>query len=192
MIESVQKKKNSGRKAIKELKINHEIDAEKVFLIDQKGKAQGAVSLDQAQFLAYEAELDLVQINSANPPVIKIMDYGKYRYAQEKQESRQKVKTKAPEIKEVRISLKINAHDLDFKTKQAKRFLESGDKVKIVVKLIGREMMFSNRVREVLEKFKILSGGEFEGSIEKMGTRFSAILAPSKVKLKNQDENKNS
>lgn len=104
------------------------------------------------------------------------MDYGKYRYAQEKQESRQKAKSRGPEIKEIRISLKINAHDLDFKTKQAEKFLTSGDKVKVTVKLIGREMMFKEKVRETLEKFKNLAGGEFEGPIEKLGNRFSAIM----------------
>lgn len=136
--------------------------------------------------LAYDAGLDLVQVSAANPPVTKIIDYGKYRYAQEKQESRQKVKSKAPEIKEIRISLKINQHDLDFKTKQAKKFLDDGDKVKVVVKLMGREMMFASRVREVLENFKNLAEGEFEGPVEKMGSRFSAILKGKKDETKNK------
>lgn len=144
------------------------------------------MSLDQAFFLAYDAGLDLVQVNSADPPVVKIIDYGKYRYAQEKQESKQKVKSKAPEIKEIRISLKISEHDLDFKTKQAKKFLADGDKVKVVVKLMGREMMFASRVREVLDNFKNLSDGEFEGPVEKMGSRFSAILKGKKDETKNK------
>lgn len=113
------------------------------------------------------------------------MDYGKYRYAQEKQESRQKVKSKAPEIKEIRLSIKIDPHDLDFKTKQAQKFLKNGDKVKVALKLIGREMMFTNRVNEVLENFKTLAGGEFEGPIERMGNRFSIII-------RKKDETKNS
>lgn len=114
------------------------------------------------------------------------MDYGKYRYAQEKQESRQKVKAKAPEIKEIRISLKINPHDLDFKAKLAQKFLSGGDKVKVTVKLIGREMMFARRVHEVLDNFKNQAGGEFEGPVEKLGNRFSAILR------RNTNETKNS
>lgn len=114
------------------------------------------------------------------------MDYGKYRYAQEKQESHQKVKSRGPEIKEIRISLKISSHDLDFKSKQAKKFLEDGDKVKVTVKLMGREMMFRERVREVLENFKNLANGEFEGPIEKLGNRFSTILRGKK----NETENK--
>lgn len=134
------------------------------------------MSLDQALYLAYEAELDLVQVSNSSPPVVKMMDYGKYRYSQEKQESRQKVKSKGPEVKEIRISLKISAHDLDFKSKQARKFLENGDKVKIALKLIGREMVFRDKVRETLENFRNLSGGEFEGPVEKMGNRFSVVL----------------
>ena len=111
-------------------------------------------------YLAYEKGLDLAQVSSSssagNLPVVKIMDYGKYRYSQEKQESKQKVKSKGPEIKEIRLSLKINSHDLDFKTKQAQKFLKNSDKVKVVIKLMGREMMFSNRVREILENFRII------------------------------------
>ena len=114
------------------------------------------------------------------------MDYGKYRYAQEKQESRQKVKAKAPEIKEIRLSLKISSHDLNFKIKQAQKFLKDGDKVKVTVKLMGREMMFFNRVREIVENFKNQSNGEYEGPIEKLGNRFSTILR------RNTNETKNS
>lgn len=127
-------------------------------------------------YLAHEADLDLVQVSFSNPPVVKILDYGKYLYSQKKLESKQKTKSKSPEIKEVRISLKIDPHDLDFKTKQAQKFLQNGDKVKVAVKLLGREMMFAHRVRDLLNKFKELAGGEFEGSIEKMGSRFSVIL----------------
>lgn len=147
-----------------------------MFLIDENGKSQGAVSLDQALYLAHEAELDLVKVNNSNPPVVKIMDYGKYRYAQEKQESRQKVKSKGPEIKEIRLSMKINPHDFDFKVKMAQKFLEDGDKVKVAMKLMGREMMFSSRAKEILENFRQNAQGEFEGPIEKMGNRFSVIL----------------
>lgn len=134
-------------------------------------------------YLAYEAGIDLVQVSTpskAGPPVVKIIDYGKYLYTQEKLESRQKVKAKAPEIKEIRISLKINPHDLDFKVKLAQKFLSGGDKVKVAVKLVGREMMFSSRAREILENFQNLTGGEFEGPIERMGNRFSAIIVRSK------------
>lgn len=148
-------------------------------LIDQEGKPLGKMSRDQAFYLAYEADVDLVQVSNppaGGPPVVKMMDYGKYRYSQEKLESRQKTKSKAPEIKEIRLSLKIDSHDLDFKVKQAQKFLSAGDKVKVAIKLIGREMMFQEKVKELLENFKTQSGGQFDGSIERMGNRFSAII----------------
>lgn len=157
-------------------------------LIGQDGKSLGVTSIDQALYLAYEAGLDLVQVTprpGGGPPVVKIMDYGKYRYAQEKQESKQKVKSRGPEIKEIRISLKINQHDLDFKTKQAEKFLNQGDKVKVTLKLVGREMMFAKRVQEVLDNFKNLAGGQFEGPIERMGSRFSVILKRKLNETKN-------
>lgn len=146
-------------------------------MINEKGVQQGVVSLDQAMYLAYEAGLDLVEVNSqANPPVAKIMDYGKYRYTQEKQESKQKSKSRGPEIKEVRLSLKISPHDLDFKTKQAKKFLANGDKVKISVKLIGREMMFRQKAYEMVNKFRETVNAEYESPVERLGNQFSAIL----------------
>lgn len=127
--------------------------------------------------MAHEAGLDLAEVNSlASPPVVKILDYGKYRYSLEKQLSRQKSKSKGPEIKEIRLSLKISPHDLDFKLKQAQRFLGSGDKVRVVVKLVGREMMFSPKARELIENFRKKVLAEYETSIERMGNRFSAIL----------------
>jgi len=127
--------------------------------------------------LAFEAGLDLVEVNPhAKPPVTKIMDYGKYRYAQEKQESKQKSKSKGPEIKEVRLSLKISSHDLGFKTEQAQKFLSDGNKVKITVKLIGREMMFRHKAHEMIEKFRQNINSEYESPVERLGNQFSAIL----------------
>lgn len=136
--------------------------------------------------LAYEAGLDLVEVNPhANPPVAKIMDYGKYRYAQEKQESKQKSKSKVPETKEVRLSLKISAHDLNFKTKQAQKFLASGNKVKITVKLIGREMMYRHKAHEMVEQFRQKTQTQYESPVERLGNQFSAVLIQKKNEAKN-------
>ena len=104
------------------------------------------------------------------------MDHGKYRYSQEKQESRQKSKSKGPAIKEVRLSLKISEHDLDFKTRQAQKFLSSGDKVIVAVRLIGREMRFRHKAYEMVENFRQSIGAEFESPVERLGNNFSAIL----------------
>lgn len=113
------------------------------------------------------------------------MDYGKYRYAQEKQESKQKSKSKGPEIKEIRLSLKISSHDLDFKTRQAERFLNEGDKVKVTVKLIGREMMYREKAREMIENFRQNTKTEYESPMERLGNQFSAVLVGKKYEAKN-------
>lgn len=150
-------------------------------MIDAEGKRQGAVSIDQALYLAYDAGLDLVLVNAGStPPVAKIIDYGKYRYAQEKQESKQKSKSKGSETKEIRLSLKIDEHDLNFKTKQAEKFIAEGDKVKLGVKLIGREMMFQNKIRELVEDFCRRANAQVESPIERMGNRFSVIIVGKK------------
>ena len=131
--------------------------------------------------MAYEAGLDLVEVNAnANPPVTKIMDYGKYRYAQKKQESKQKSKSKGPEIKEVRLSLKISSHDSAFKSRQAQKFLKEGNKVKITVKLLGREMMYHQKAHEMIDKFRQEIGAEYESPVERLGNQFSTILISKK------------
>ncbi len=140
-------------------------------------------------YLAFEAGLDLVLVNAnANPPVAKIMDYGKYRYTQEKQESKQKSKSRGPELKEIRLSLKIDQHDFDFKVKQAQKFLSEKNKVKLAVKLIGREMMFQNKVRDLVKDFSEKANAQVESPIERMGNRFSTII----VAKKEINETKNS
>ena len=131
--------------------------------------------------MAYEAGLDLVEVNAnANPPVTKIMDYGKYRYAQKKQESKQKSKSKGPEIKEVRLSLKISSYDSAFKSRQAQKFLKEGNKVKITVKLFGREMMYRQKAHEMIDKFRQETGAEYESPVERLGNQFSTILISKK------------
>ena len=124
------------------------------------------------------------------------MDYGKYIYSQTKQISKQKAKSHGPELKEVRFSIKIDQHDLDFKIRQVKKFLERGDKVKVSVQLKGREMMFRDKVKNLIEKIKNDAGGVFEkpaspgasrgGPIERMGSRFFATITKAKDEIKNK------
>lgn len=152
-----------------------------MILIDEEGKALGKVNRDQAMYLAYQAEADLVLLNeSQNPPIAKIMDYGKFLYTQQKQLAKQKAKAHEVEIKEVRLGIKIGDHDLQVKEERIKKFFASGDKVKVTVQLRGREMIFQDRVRSMLEKIKIATGGTFETSVERMGNRFSAVLTKAK------------
>ncbi len=150
-------------------------------LIDEEGKALGRVSRDQALYLSHETGLDLVLLNAAqNPPLAKIMDYGKYLYSQQKQESKQKAHAHQTELKEVRLGIKIGDHDLEVKEGQIKKFLERGDRVKVSVQLRGREMMFRDKVPAFFEKIKTDTGASFEKDAERLGNRFSTVLIKSK------------
>lgn len=135
------------------------------------------VSNDQAQFLAYDASLDLVELNpNRTPPIIKIMDFGKYRYEQEKKFREAKVKSKASEIKEVRLSRKIDEHDLKTKAKRAKEWLEHGDKVRVYLQLMGREAMFADQSRGIIDHFLELVDGHYEQEPNRLGNRIVAII----------------
>jgi len=172
---------NLQEKVIKDLKTNEEINADELYLIDEDGKPLGKVSRDQALYLAFEKGYDLVLINdSQTPPIGKLMDYGKYLYSKQKQVSKQKAKAHASELKEIRFGLKIDSHDLDVKIAKAKKFLERGDKVKVTIQLRGREMMFQDRVKDLIGKVCTETGATLEKSVERMGNRFSAIM--TKVK----------
>lgn len=147
------------------------------------------MSLDQAKYLAYEKGLDLALINeNGNPPVAKLMDYGKYIYNQTKMLNKQKAKAHGSELKEVRFGIKIDSHDLEVKINKIKQFMDRGDKVKVTIQLRGREMMFRDRMVSLMEKIKTETGGEFDKPVEKMGNRFFATLSRGKK----QDESQNS
>lgn len=112
------------------------------------------VNLNEALDMAYEKKLDLVMV-SPNPemPVCKIMNYGKYKFEQSKREKEARKKQKSFELKEIRITPNIDTHDFEFKSKNARKFLEDGNKVKITVKFRGREMNYIKLGEEVLQKF---------------------------------------
>lgn len=148
----------------------------------------GIVNLDQALYLAYEKDLDLVEVSShAVPPVCRIIDYSKFKYEQEKQERQQRVKGKAPELKEIRLSFKIGEHDLQVKAKRAKEFMDKGSKVRINLQLRGREMMFQDKALEMMDRFRQIIGAEFEQSPSRLGNRFNAILKRGKEDAKTKD-----
>ncbi len=134
--------------------INEEIRDKEIRLIDADGSMLGIMSAKDAQKLAATKNLDLVKIApQAAPPVCKIMDYGKYMFEQAKKEKEAKKNQKVISIKEVRISATIEDHDFNFKAKNAIKFLEDGDKVKVSVKFRGREMNYTSLGNEVLNKF---------------------------------------
>lgn len=139
---------------IKELQINEEIREKEVRLVDDEGNQLGVVSRNQAIDLATTKKLDLVNVApNAKPPVCRIMDYGKYRYEQEKKEKEARKKQKVINVKELRFSPNIEDHDLNTKANRAIDFLKNGDRVKVSVRFRGREMGHTDLGREVLDKF---------------------------------------
>lgn len=108
------------------------------------------------------------------------MDYGKYLYNLQKQIAKQKAHSHEVEIKEVRMGIKIGDHDLKVKEDRIKKFFTSGDKVKVTIQLRGREMIFQDRVRALMDKIKLDTNGVSESDVERMGNRFSTVLIKSK------------
>ena len=137
-----------------ELPINGQIRAKEVQLIGDSGEKIGTISLNEALQKAEEKNLDLVLVApNANPPVCKIMNYGKYKFEQAKKEKEAKKKQKSFEIKEIRVTPNIEEHDFGFKSKNAKKFIQDGNKVKITVRFRGREVNNSKAGEVVLNKF---------------------------------------
>jgi translation initiation factor IF-3 len=146
-------------------------------LIGPKGEPFGVVSNDQAQFLAYDGGYDLVEINpNQTPPITKLMDFGKYRYEIEKKRREAKSKSKGPELKEVRLTRKIDKHDLETKARRAKAWLDDGDKVRVYLQLMGREFMFADQAKEVVAAFRDLVDGVYEQEPNQLGNRIIAII----------------
>lgn len=138
----------------KEALINEEIRAKEVRVIDDQGQMLGVLPIEEALKLAEEKELDLVNVSpNAEPPVCKILDYGKYRYEIQKREKENKKKQHTTEVKEVRLSTFIEEHDIQVKAKTASKFLENGDKVKVSLRLRGRERDYANHAMEVMNQF---------------------------------------
>ena len=137
-----------------ELRINDEIIAKEIKLIDDEGAQLGVMSVADALVIAEEKGLDLVEVApNANPTVCKIMNYGKYKYEQARKEKEARKKQKIVEVKEIRLSPTIDTHDFEFKSKNARKFLEDGDKVKATIKFKGRELNNTSFGANVLNKF---------------------------------------
>ena len=135
---------------IKKPLINNQIRAEKVRLIDEKGKNQGIFSLEEALKIAKEKNLDLIQVTEkADPPVCKLGDYGKFIYSLQKKEKKEK---KTGELKVVRIGFNISPHDLEIKAKQAEKFLKEGHPLRLEMVLRGREKALADFGKEKIEK----------------------------------------
>ena len=155
-----------------------------VRLIDAEGKQVGVVPLAQAQEMAREKDLDLVEISpTANPPVCKVMDYGKYVFQQKKKQGEAKKKQKVIVVKEVQFRPRIDEHDFDFKKNNIVRFLQPGDKVKATVRFRGREMTHMELGRAVLDRLldEIKEYGAAENPHpDVQGNRMTMVIAPNK------------
>ena len=137
-----------------ELEINEQIREKEVQLIDDNGTKLGIMSSKEALSIAEEKNLDLVLVApNGNPPVCKIMNYGKYKFEQSKKEKEAKKKQKVAELKELRITPNIDEHDFNFKCRNARKFIEDGAKVKITVRFRGRELNYVKLGEETLNRF---------------------------------------
>ncbi|OGM98277.1 MAG: translation initiation factor IF-3 [Candidatus Yanofskybacteria bacterium RIFCSPLOWO2_01_FULL_41_34] len=147
---------------LKRLRINNQIKAIEVQVIDENGKQLGTMKTFDALKLAREKDLDLAEVGpNVQPPIAKIMDYGKYIYRKKRQEKKSGPKQKEQERKTVRVGFKTGTHDLEFKAKQIKEFLNEGHIVKIELTLRGREKALAHLGKEKLNNFIKLIGEEF-------------------------------
>lgn len=165
-------------------RVNDQIRVPECRLIGHDGSALGVVSIDEARKIAEETGLDIVEVSpNARPPVVKVIDYGKYKYDQQKKANEAKKKQAQAHLKEIQMRPNIESHDLETKLKKVYGFLKDGDKVKMVMQFRGREMAYRDAG---LEKFKTILAGICEyGATEEspaklMGNRIISILAPDK------------
>ncbi len=164
-------------------RVNDRIRALEVRLIGADGENRGVVSPEQALELAEDTGLDLVEISpNASPPVCKIMDYGKFKYEQQKRESDARKKQKTIDIKEVKFRPNTDIHDYDVKMRNVTRFLESGDKVKVTLRFRGREMAHLNLGRDLLERVAddIKEIGKVENMPKMEGRQMVMMIGPAK------------
>ncbi len=170
--------------AKKDLRINEMIRVREVRLIDDGGEQKGIVSIADALQLAQDIDLDLVEISpNTNPPVCKVLDYGKYKFDLEKKIKESKKKQKHVRLKEIRMQPKIDKHDLQFKTRHIKEFLEYGNKVKVTIRFRGRELAHTELGKDVLLKVLDLLEQEYIlDKAPKMEGRFMSMFLSPKTK----------
>lgn len=165
----------------KKARINREIRCKEVRLVGSEGQQLGVMPIDEAMKIALTQQLDLVEVApTANPPVCRIMDYGKYRYEQNKKVQLAKKKQVIIQIKEVKFRPKTDEHDYQFKLRHIRRFLQDRDKVKVTVHFRGREIAFAapavnilNRVRDEVQDL-----GTVESEARMEGRNMVMIIAP--------------
>ncbi|MCX7965339.1 MAG: translation initiation factor IF-3 [Syntrophorhabdaceae bacterium] len=168
-------------KDIKDININEKIKAKEVRLIDENGKQLGIVPTHEAVRLARERDLDLVEVSpKAEPPVCKIMDFGKYKYQLAKKAQEAKKKQTIIQVKEIKLGLKIEQHDLAFKIKHIRDFLTDGNKVKVVIMFKGREILHVDMGEKLAQKIidSIKDVGNLENKQKFDGRNIVMVFAP--------------
>lgn len=174
------RRKRAKRVKEKRYVVNGRIKADEVRLVDEEGGMIGVLSFDEAAKLAEDKEMDLVEINpKADPPVVKLIDYNKFKYQMSKSGAdKQKKKTE----KTLRVSVRVSENDLAVRAKKAQDFLEKGIKVKLQVQMRGREKAYPEVAKEVMEKFLSFIEGEYEleNDIKLTGDSYFAFLKPKK------------
>ncbi|MCR4925104.1 MAG: translation initiation factor IF-3 [Clostridiales bacterium] len=169
----------------KELQINEEIRDNEIRVITNDGEQLGIMSAKEALKIAVEQNLDLVKISpQAQPPVCKIMDYGKYRFEQAKREKEARKNQRVVEVKEIRLSLNIDTHDFETKANHARKFLASGDKVKVSIRFRGREMAHPESALDIMQKFADMleENGVIEKPAKLEGRQMLMFMAPKSSK----------
>ena len=169
------------------MRINEEIRAPKVRLIDIDGTQLGIYTIRDALRISNERGQDLIEIApQAKPPVCKILDFGKFKYEQQKREKIQKKNQQVSLLKEIRLHPNTDIHDFEFKAKHAYNFLEEGNKVKVVVMFKGRELAYVEKGEELLNRFveKVEDIAKVETPAKMEGKNMSVILVPTKIKSK--------
>jgi len=160
------------------------IRASQVRVVDPQGN-HGTYPIEKAIEMAESQHLDLVEISpNADPPVCKIIDFGKFRYEQQKKQKEQRKKSQSVELKEIRFRPHTDTHDFNFKTKHARNFLESGNKVRAYVQFRGRDIIYKDHGMDVLRRFiEALSDlAKIDQAPRMEGRRMTTILAPMKKK----------
>jgi translation initiation factor IF-3 len=163
------------------LRINEAIRTGKIRVIDKDGKQLGIMDTKRAQEMAREAGLDLIEIApQASPPVCRIMDYGKFKYQHERRMRDAKKKQKSYEIKEVKMRIKIGEHDYQVKKRLAVKFLERGDKVKVTIMFLGRQVVYPQLGRRLLDRLaeETKEIAELESQPKLLGYNMIMILKP--------------
>lgn len=164
-------------------RVNDAIEAEEILLIGASGRKEGIVSRDRALHMADEKGLDLVEVSPlANPPVCKLLDYGKFKYQEQKKANEARKRQKTITIKEIKMRPNIDVHDYSFKMRAMRRFLGEGDKVKISLRFRGREMAHPHLGEQLLKRVsnEVEEVARIESEPKMEGWQMVMVLAPKR------------